>query len=453
MSDMPHSPEHEAGALGCMLLSPDEVIPEALIKHGIDADMFYVDTNQKVAHCLFKMFNAHLDIDIITVPAKLHESYGMAKVDAHLLVQKLMDDVAVAAHSGTYLSVVLDRFMRREAMIASENTVKEALSGDFAGVDVLKRGSQDLADRVSTQVLSANNEELCSDIAADIKKIERGEVEVLGQETGFRNLDFLLNGLGPGLNVVGARPSIGKTAFEGTIMRYLCEQGIPVARCCFDMTAKQLLIRMAASVSKVSLPAMIQGHAKKKNYAAFYEALELVQSWPMYILDQNASRDVSNVCAWWRAMAARHHIKLFSLDFIQLVEIKTSKHCNRNEEIQRISAMLKKTSHTLGIPALILSQLSRLKGQTPGLEDLRDSGAIEQDASTVQFLYNNPDFEEHSTKTRRCMTVEVAKNQQGECGKIAMFQDANVFNFRETDPDYGVIETVDAKGRTEVFKA
>jgi len=262
----------------------------------------------------------------------------------------------------------------------------------------------------------------------------------------------MTQGLQPGLILLAARPSAGKSTMEDAWTYHLAMRDVPVGRVLLDMTLDKGVKRAISRMAEVSLPKLERGFAGRAQREAAADAARLVRGLPIY--QTGKYRDVRQVCSWARAMHQRHGIQLLTIDFIQLMNASSGgKYFGANEQMSHITSQLKALSHELRIPVVALSQLNRAKerdGRKPQLSDLRDGGSLEQDASQVIFLYQDkdaPDGVDSSGGERRHVWVDVQKNQNGGIGALEFFLYANYFKFVPAPDNFGLGEKEKGGGK------
>lgn len=252
-----------------------------------------------------------------------------------------------------------------------------------------------------------------------------------------------MSGFEIGLTVLAGRPSAGKTTMEDQACTYLAMSGKAVARCTLDSSRDELLERAICRTAGVSMPKLKFGFARKDQLANAEDAAIKLDQAPIFINDWD--RDIAGICAYARAMKRRYNIVLFTVDYIQLIEAAEMGNAewNTTARVTYVSRKLKALSFELKIPVLVLSQLSRAvekEDREPQMSDLRDSGAIEQDAAKIIFLYVHAkkkqemeDEEALATKHKRPVIVNVMKHKNGQTGALPFWLYPPYFNFEPAD--------------------
>jgi replicative DNA helicase len=283
------------------------------------------------------------------------------------------------------------------------------------------------------------NDVLMADSLRRWRDAAEKKTPAIGLYTPWSPLTYLMSGFETGLTILAGRPSAGKTTLEDQCCQYLAMRGKAVARVTLDSTRQELLERSICRIAGVSLPKLKFGFGRRDQLANAERAAVDLSAAPVHIND--SERDIMGICAYARAMRRKHGIAMLTVDYIQLIEAAEmgSNEWNTVARVSYVSRKLKALSFELGIPVLVLSQLSRAvekEDREPQLSDLRDSGAIEQDAAKVIFLYVDPPKrkemeakEPGATKHKRPVVVNVMKHKNGKTGALPFWLYPAYFNF------------------------
>lgn len=440
-----HNEEAERAALGAMLFECDRVAPMAIHKMKLPPEAFYVPANRMVYEAIVSLFDelGH-GVDWIPVAERLKTEGKLEQIGGTGYLSALIDAAAVTAHAEYYLDIVRQNYVRRR--IAEECGKLESATHTTEKGDALLA---EVPDRFGAIIAAAHQEQPLVEVMDEAiagwedarKKREAGERPMPGLALPWTRAMELTSGLEVGITIIAGRPSAGKTTLEDCIVTDLALEGVPVARATLDSTREQLVQRMLSREGCVSLPKLKFGYAGAQNIAHVKEARDALQQIPSYINDRD--RDISGIVAWARHLKLTKGIKVLTVDYIQLVGAACM---GRSEwETQRrvsyVSGRLKDLAFELRIPVVVLSQLNRAveKGdRDPELSDLRDSGAIEQDADKVLFLYIDDKKRNEmeakrpgATKHKRPVWMDLKKQKNGETGKIPMWMLPPYFSFRE----------------------
>ncbi|MFM2295486.1 MAG: Replicative helicase, partial [Verrucomicrobiota bacterium] len=391
----PHSIECEQGVLGCVLLSPNDSMGETITKLKMGAEAFYDLRHQTIYENLAEMYDSREAIDIITLQQKLKNKNLLEQVGGLAYLAGLPDKVPSAANLSYYLDHVREKFLLRK-MIRTCTDVTGRVYEYEGEVDML-------LDEVEKEILQINE----SRVEASTKKIRdlvtnaitmvedyhsrQGALTGLG--TGFTDLDKMTSGFNPGeMIVIAARPSMGKTSLAMNIAEHVAiDLKLPVGVFSLEMTAESLVLRMLCSRAQVNLRNIRDGFMAERDFGKITGSAGKMTAAPLFI-DDTAGLSILQLRAKARRMSQQHGIKLFVIDYLQLLHSTARKAAdNRQQEISDISNGIKSLAKELKVPVIVLSQLNRElekdKNRKPRLSDLRESGAIEQDADLVGLLY------------------------------------------------------------------
>jgi replicative DNA helicase len=427
----PHSPEAEQGVLGCCLISPNDCIGECIEKLKDDGrEAFYDLRHQTIYENVTEMFNARKAIEIITVQQWLKDKQLLEQVGGIAYLSQLQDVVPSAANLSYYLDIVREKFLLRKMIQTCTEVVGRVY--DYEGeVDAL-------LDEVERDVLRISESRSQSDALTtkDLVNKAIGTIEnffsrkgtLTGLATGFTDLDRITDGLhGSEMIVVAARPSMGKTSLAMNIVEHVVlEDKLPVAVFSLEMSAEALVLRMMCSIARVNLRSIREGFMSESDFPKLTSAAGRLANAPLFI-DDSAALSILQLRARARRLHQMHGIKLFVVDYLQLLHSTARRSQeNRQQEISDISSGIKALAKELKVPVLVLSQLNRElerdKSRKPRLSDLRESGAIEQDADLVGLLYkpNAGDDDDGNTEEADGVPINllIAKQRNGPTGDI-----------------------------------
>jgi replicative DNA helicase len=392
----PHSMECEQGVLGCCLLEPNQCIGECIEKLKDDGhEAFYDLRHQTIYEALATMFNAREPVDIITLQQRLKDRQLLEQVGGIAYLAQLQDAVPSAANLSYYLDYVQDKFLLRRMIATCTDVVGRVY--DYEGeVDAL-------LDEVEKEILRINEsraqtaivgvKELVNKAVTTIENYFSRKGVLNGLGTGFPDLDRMTDGLHGGeMIVIAARPSMGKTSLAMNIAESIVlEQGLPVGVFSLEMSSESLVMRMLCSIARVNLRSIREGFMSEADFPKLTSAAGRLARAPLFI-DDSAGLSILQLRARARRMHQQHGVKLFVIDYLQLLHSTARRSQeNRQQEISDISSGIKALAKELKVPVIVLSQLNRElekdKSRKPRLSDLRESGAIEQDADVVGLLY------------------------------------------------------------------
>ena len=436
----PFGEEAERAVLGAVLLEGARLLPVCRRLFGQTADAFYVPAHRVIWDAILGVDDAHRPVDALSVAQRLRDSGKMEAAGGSLALDRTVDGVPMAAHGEFYADVVRQKWIARREVELCRAMEAEAHSVENAEAHVLQAQQRfaELCGQVRERELT-NREVMGQSLEAWHQAKAGNTTAAMGLPLPWEKFNLTVCGLEVGLTIVAGRPSAGKTTMEDETCCGLASSGIPVARVTLDSTRKELLERAIARKAGVSLPKMKRGKARENQLAAAGDAADVLGEYPMWINDVDT--DIGTICGWIRQMKILHDVKLFTLDYLQLVNASQMgrSEWDANARVSYVSGALKKLSFELGIPGMVLSQLSRGGDQAqrePRLSDLRDSGAIEQDASKVIFLYQ--DMKKHDqmeeakpeiTKHKRPVWFDLQKNKNGETGRAPFWMFPPYFRF------------------------
>jgi replicative DNA helicase len=428
----PHAPDMERGVLGCVLLSPNECMGECLEKiRGDGKDVFYDLRHQTIFETLVEMYDQREAIDVITLQQRLKDRQLLEQVGGLAYLAQLQDAVPSAANLGYYLDIVREKFLLRKMIHTCTDVVGRVY--DYEGevdalMDEVERDVLRISEaRVQGAVLSTK--ELVGKAIGTIENYFSRQGVLNGLATGFTDLDRMTDGLhGSEMIVIAARPSMGKTSLAMNIAEHVVlEQKLPVAVFSLEMSAEALVLRLLCSIARVNLRSIREGFMSESDFPKLTSAAGRLAGAPLFI-DDSAGLSILQLRARARRLAQQHGVKLFVVDYLQLLH-STARRAqeNRQQEISDISSGIKALAKELKVPVLVLSQLNRElerdKSRKPRLSDLRESGAIEQDADVVGLLYKpnaGDDDEGAAAEEPEGLPVNllIAKQRNGPTGDI-----------------------------------
>lgn len=426
----PHSVEAEQGVLGCVMLSPNECVGQCIEKFKVGAEVFYDLRHQTIYTAMMEMFDAREQIDVITLQQHLKDRQLLDQIGGIAALNALQDAVPSAANLSYYLSIVHEKFLLRQMVHVCTDCVgriyeHEGEVGslmDSIEADVLKINSQGQETKLQTfKTLVPQSIDV-------IEKCFNQQGIPSGLTTGLLDLDKMTDGLHAGeMIVIAARPSMGKTSLAMNIGEHVAiDNGLPIGVFSLEMTAEALTTRMMCSRAKVNLRKVKDGFITEADAAAITAAASQMQNAPVYI-DDTGGLSVMQLRARARRMWQQHNIRLLIIDYIQLLHSTTRRADeNRVQEITDISNGIKALAKELNIPIIVLSQLNReVEKRTDGkprLSDLRESGAIEQDADFVGLLYKPSTKEPENEAQAEAQAVHllIAKQRNGPVGVVPL---------------------------------
>ncbi len=423
----PQSLEAEQSVLGALLIDRDAIVEVA---DFLRAEDFYRPANGSIFAAVIDLYERREPIDIVTVSETLERAGQLETIGGRTYLSSLANQTPTAVHAVPY-----GRIVERKAVL--RNLISAA--GRIAGIGYEDPAEiQEAIDRAERELFSVSQRRVVDGFSRlsrllhdaydrlDYLHAHRGEVS--GIRTGFADLDALTTGLQKSdLVVVAARPSVGKTSFALNIAEYAAvHDGKSVGVFSLEMSKEQLVLRLLSSVSNIDSQRLRSGYLEELDFARIAPAMNALSEAPMYI-DDTPSISTMELRTKARRLQAESGLDLVIVDYLQLMQAtSTSRDANRVQEVSEISRGLKALARELSVPVIALSQLSRQpemrESREPRLSDLRESGAIEQDADLVVFLWREKDRPaEEGDDEGEVIKLKLAKHRNGPTGEIDLW--------------------------------
>ncbi len=419
----PHSPQAEQAVLGSMLIDPD-CIKDVMDK--LQPEDFYLRANRDIFETIYHMFIYSRPIDGVTVAGEMEKNGVYSDNTRDYLVQ-LMDVTPTSANVMEYVQIVLDKSLMRQVAAAAGSISAMVQEGSGAAGDMLEAAEQKVyairRGRSAQNMVTVGM--VLQDVMAHLAELTASGGKTLpGLSTGLSAVDAKINGLNKSdLLLLAARPGMGKTSMALNVaLSAARESGKTVAIFSLEMSREQLVTRLIASEGLVENTRLVTGNLRESDWQRIAEAASSLSRMDIRI-DDNPLLTVADMNAKCRRL---ENLGLVVIDYLQLMTSAGGKGYageNRQQAVSDISRMLKIMAKELQVPVLCLSQLSRANekrdDKRPMLSDLRESGAIEQDADIVLFLYRD-DYYNSDSEKRNVAECIVAKNRHGETGKVEL---------------------------------
>lgn len=426
---LPNSLDAEIAVLGAMLLSPAEAGSQ--VRERLGDNHFYYAAHQVIFREIATLQDAMQAVDLITLTQRLQDKNQLEEVGGPAYLSDLITRVPTTANVEHYIDIVWEKHLLRQLIGAAHDVIARS----FEQQDDVKTW----VDEVEQQIFEITAEksatgarpvrDLIKDAMASIEKLYDQRGAITGLATGFRELDKMTSGLHPSqMIVIAARPSMGKTALAMNIAENCAiDQNVPVGVFSLEMSSEELVKRMLCSRAKVNLRKIRDGFLSERDFHPLTTAASQLMKAPLFI-DDSAGLSINQVRARARRMKQQHDIQLLVIDYMQLMRAPSRRaDLSRQVEIADISAGVKALSKELKIPIIVLSQLNRQpearEGGKPRLSDLRESGAIEQDADVVGLLVRPEVYaEEEGDKAAERGKAEliIAKQRNGPTGDVKL---------------------------------
>ncbi len=422
----PHNLEAEQSLLGAMLISPD-VIPEVV--EMVNAESFYTEGHQNIFRAVVELYARGEPADPITVAELLKSKGQLEAAGGKPYIHTLISIVPSAANAAYYARIV----ERNSALRSLIRAASEIAALGYEGPEDVEAA----IDRAESLIFAIANrrmserfvpiKDLLAEGFSSVEHLYENKEHVTGFASGFQDLDALTAGFHPGdLVIIAARPSMGKTALALNIATHIGLQNVPVAIFSLEMSREQLAQRMMCSEGKIDSHRLRTGRLRDEDWTKLSSAIGRLAEAPIYI-DDTPSIGILEVRAKSRRLFSRHRPGVIIVDYLQLMQSYRRVE-SRQQEIAEISRGLKILAKELSVPVVALSQLSRAveqrgKNAKPQLSDLRESGAIEQDADLVLFIHRNiyaDPSDPDAAEERGTAELILAKHRNGPTGVVKL---------------------------------
>ena len=419
----PQNVEAEQAVLGAMLLSHDAVI---VAMEKLQSQDFYRDVHRIIFEAMDHLHRENKEIDVITLPDELKRMKKLDDVGGLEYVLNLPNLVGSAANIEYYANIVAEKALARNLISTCTELTTEAYDG--------QKETEALLDDAERRILQLSDTKNRGDFASvgavvevtldKITKLYENKAGLTGLPTGFRDLDRMTSGLQPSdLILVAARPSMGKTAFTLNIAQNVgVRQHKTVAFFSLEMSQEQLVQRLLCQIAHIDSQKLRTGQLNSdEEWTRLTDACDKLYESPIYI-DDTPGISVAEMRSKARRLKSEHGLDLIIVDYLQLMQGRNAE--SRQQEISEISRSLKALARELKVPLIALSQLSRSvesrQDKRPMLSDLRESGALEQDADIVSFLYRE-DYYDKETENQHITEVILAKHRNGPVGSVKLY--------------------------------
>jgi len=424
----PQAIDAEAAVLGAMLLDPDTV-PKAV--QYIDENCFYLQTHRKVFKAIISLFEKNKPADIVTVEQELSRMKELENVGGKEFLVSLLETVLTTAHIEEHAKLVLEKSVQRRLIQAASQIVQESFDDSKSADLMLDRAEQLIFDIKERNIRKGfmSLKDLLHSTVKTIEDLHENKRLITGIETGYAELDERTCGFQPAeLVIVAGRPSMGKTALALNIgVNAALRNNVPIAIFSLEMSKEMLAQRIICAEAHISMRDLRRGRLTRRDWTKLTTALGPISQARIYI-DDSAALPVLEIRAKARRLKTEEkELGMIIIDYLQLIEGAREERIakSRQQEISDVSRALKAMAKELNVPVVALSQLSRLperrdpKHPKPQLADLRESGAIEQEADLVMLLYRD-EFYNRDTPDQGIAEVNIAKQRNGPVGSFKL---------------------------------
>lgn len=427
---LPSAQEAEASLLGTMLVYP--TASRIAIEDGMSEDDFFLEANHKIFAICAELYQEGSPIDLTTVATRLKDKNELDQTGGFNYLTNLTNAAVTSANTKMYVKLIKDKAMMRQMIEAAERIAQDGYEGQSDIDDYLDFSEKTILN-VSRNRKAGNfksSAELMTNVLNQITKMSENRSDITGMKTGLNDLDHTLHGLQRGdMIVLAARPSMGKTAVAINLAMNVAtyQPKGAVAIFSLEMAAEQLAMRILSAKSHVAGDKLKTGRLTNEEWNMINETAGEMKATQIYMDDQPGVK-MPEIFSKCRRLKAEHGLSLVMIDYIQLITGSgKGGEGNRQQEVSDISRSLKALARELEVPVLALSQLSRTveqrENKRPMLSDLRESGAIEQDADVVMMLYRESYYDENAkaeaNKTgSEKLEINIAKHRNGATRKV-----------------------------------
>lgn len=419
---LPHSPEAEQSVIGSMIMDKDAIVSASEIIVGDD---FYDSRFSVLFDAMIELFNEGKPVDLVTLQSKLKEKDVPTEVCSLEFIRDLISAVPTSANVKYYANIVKEKSTLRQLIKVTEGITNECYL-DKEKVETILETTEKKVFDILQQRNTGNFVSIKDIVFHSLESIEaaaKNKGSVTGVATGFYDLDYKTAGLQPSdLILIAARPSMGKTAFVLNIAEYVAlKSNVTTAIFSLEMSKDQLVKRILSMHSKVDSQSIRTGDLSDDDWLKLVDSARMVGNSKL-IIDDTSSISIGELRSKCRKFKLEHNLGLVIIDYLQLMS-GSKKSESRQQEISEISRSLKALAREINAPVIALSQLSRAVEQRPDkrpmLSDLRESGAIEQDADVVMFIYRD-DYYNKDSEEAGISEIIIGKQRNGPTGTIKL---------------------------------
>ena len=446
----PQAIELEEAVLGALMLDNEALSDTNDI---LKPEYFYKMEHQKIFDAIIVLFNESKPVDILTIIEQLKKSGELESIGGAFYITQLTNNVASSANTEYHARIIVEKFIQRSLIQISSNIIKDSFDETIDVFDLLSNAEQELFSVTEGSLRKSYSKmsELISSAINNIEELKNKEDGLSGVPSGFSRLDRVTSGWQKSdLVIIASRPGMGKTALALTMCRNIAiNHKIPVGIFSLEMSTDQLVNRLISSESEIPSNKLRKGNLQEYEFVQLHEKIKDLAEAPIYI-DDTPGLSVFELRAKARRLVKNHGVKIIIVDYLQLMTAGGNKIGNREQEISTISRSLKGIAKELKIPEIALSQVNRgVESRTstskrPILADLRESGAIEQDADIVTFIYRPEYYKiyewENSDDSRGQAEIIIAKHRNGSLENIRLKFINTLAKFSDLDYFDGVNE-------------
>ena len=436
---LPHSEESERAVLAAILLDTG-VLPS--VAGRLKEDDFYLDRHRVLYGTILALQQDSSAIDLRTVQAHLEQRGKLEAVGGLAYLAGLDLDLPDLGRVDAYVEIIKERSVRRRLISASQEIIRDCLDGGLVAEEALGRAEQAVLG-LGEEAITRGFTQLSSVLHETLEDLEeRPGSTLIGVPSGFIDFDRITHGLNRGnLIIIAGRPGIGKTSFALNVCQHVAlRESRPVGIFSLEMSSQELGLRVLCSEANVPFSRLRSGHLSGNQWSRIIQTTREVGDAPLFI-DDSPNPSLLEVASKARRLKAEKGLELLVLDYLQLMQAG-GRYENRNLEVAAISRAMKQLAKELDLPVIALSQLSRNperrgSDRRPKLADLRESGAIEQDADLVAFIYRDEVYNPDNPEVEGLGELIIAKHRNGETGTVELAFLGETTTFKNLDRHYG----------------
>jgi replicative DNA helicase len=436
---LPHDHDAERAVIGGLMLD-NQAVSDVLSILDTGGQDFYHTAHRSIFRAILDLIDRGVVADLVTLCDELRSRGVLDKIGGPVYVSDVQDGAFSVANIRHYCAIIKSKAVERHIISEAGKLIDATYSPTVDTGEALNQAQRSILAlslaREGKQTMHTSRD-LARDTFAMFEKRHGQGGAIIGLPTGIRDLDDQTSGLqNADLIIIAARPSMGKTALAGNIATRLALSGVPVVLFSLEMPAQSLMTRFLAGMSNVDSRQLRRGFICNNQWSRIADATARIGAAPLFI-DDKVDVTPAEIRAKARRLKAEHGLGLLIVDYIQLMRVP-GRHDTREQAVAEISRTLKAIARELDIPVIGLSQLNRQvdsrPNKRPTLSDLRESGAIEQDADVIAFIYRDEVYDKRPDNPNRGIAeVEIAKHRNGPTGTIKLRFEASTQTFRDND--------------------
>ena len=420
----PHNNEAEQSLIAAILFNP-ECMPA--VRDVLKSDIYFYDNRHRnIYSSILALYENNEPVDAVTLINQLRKDKKLEQSGGPVYISEIIDKVTAYSNAQYYANIIKEKFILRILITKSSTILQECYDDSKPVATIVQEAEQNIFE-ISEESITAGFKHIGAivpDILKNIETLYNNKERIPGVPSGYKKLDLITSGFQKSdLIIIAARPSMGKTSLALNIAYNAAHKfKIPAAIFSLEMSSEQLVSRFISLSAKVPQEKLRSGFLDDSDWTRVITAAELLYETPIYI-DNTYGIDPVSIMSKIRRLKTESNLGLVIIDYLQMMKMKSGKTENRQQEVSEISRALKGIAREMNVPVIVLSQLSRqLESRTdkrPQLADLRESGAIEQDADVVLFVYRDEKYNPDS-EFKGIAEINIGKHRNGPLGKILL---------------------------------